>query len=124
VVSQKLVWEVDGSPFPNRASTVVWETMKRGTPGATHELEHIQSEWVNDVRSDQNLRKRTVVTWVNEHEFEARLKARVERRLTLIGWIDSYLNGGIEAARAYALKNGLIHRRANRPPHPNSSPRV
>lgn len=108
MASQKLVWEVDGSPFPNRASTVVWETMKRGTPGATHELQHIRGEWVNDVRSDQELRQRTVVTWVNEREFENRLRARVERRLMLIGWIDAFLSGGLDAAQVYGLKDGLI----------------
>jgi len=108
VASHKLVWQVDGSPFPNRSSTVIWETMKRGTPGARHELADIQCEWVNDVRSDQKLRQRTVVTWINEHEFEVRLKARVERRLLLIGWIDTYLNNGLDAARAYGIKNGLV----------------
>jgi hypothetical protein len=108
MASHKFVWEVDGSPFPNRSSKVLWETMKRGTPGAKHELEKIRAEWTHDIRSDEELRARTVVTWVGEHEFENRLKDRVERRLLLTGWIDSFLTDGLEAARTYGVRNGLV----------------
>ena len=108
MASHKFVWEVDGSPFPNRSSKVLWEMMKRGTPGATHELEKIRAEWTHDIRSDEELRARTVVTWVGEHEFENRLKDRVGRRLLLAGWIDSFLTDGLEAARDYGVRNRLV----------------
>ncbi|MGB2986693.1 MAG: hypothetical protein WBE26_12515 [Phycisphaerae bacterium] len=108
MASHKIVWKVDGASFPNQATTVLWEMMKRNTHGAKHELQSIQAEWIHDVRSDEKLRRRTVVTWLHEYEFENRLKDRVERRLLLIGWIDSYLAGGVGAAKRFGTKNRLI----------------
>ncbi len=60
------------------------------------------------MRSDEELRGRTVVHWLNEREFETRLKDRVERRLLLIGWIDTFLSDGLDDARQYATKNHLV----------------
>lgn len=99
------LFDVDGSPFPNRATEVVFELMQMRD---SITLEAVSYQWKKEIRSDSKQWNKTVCEWPTERNYFARLENRITRRCVLVTWLDHYFKEGSGAADNFGQANGLL----------------
>ena len=102
------IWNVDGHPFPNEATEVVRDLMRRDDEVAREQLLSVQQVWEREIRLDSAQLDNRVCHWAGERAFFDRMQQRIARRVTLVTWIDHFIDEGLDGADDFGHRHLLV----------------